>query len=139
MLAIYGQELRNMLTSETLRTKPIPRSSKPGWYGNYARAKAKACTIQENVVIAGGSIVHHLQRYPVAWEKLNTEETKVINCGSHGDRIQNVLNRVENLYLPDKTPVGIIQCGINDIRGGLILTFQHTGLPLLGLSRVGRS
>ena len=109
----------------------IPRS-KLGWYGSHVKAKNKACNLRADVVIVGDSIVHHLQRYPSAWEKIHHmhsdshdgEERKVINCGSRGDRIQNVLYRVEHMYLPDTTTVGIIQCGINDIRGGCDSNFS---------------
>ena len=43
----------------------------------------------------------------------NISNLKAVNCGIRGDRTQNVLWRVENMYLPASVAVGLIHCVIN--------------------------
>ena len=88
---------------------------KLGWYGEYARSTTKAIKSQAKCVIIGDSIVYHLQRFPKVWKKLQALGT--VNCGIRGDLLQNVMWRVERMRLPATTTVGIINCGINNIRG----------------------
>ena len=94
----------------------IPKERKKlGWYGESARHCTNAVKHQAKCIIVGDSIVYHLQRYPSVWEKLKTLGS--VNCGIRGDLLQNVMWRVERMRLPVTTTVGIINCGINNIRG----------------------
>ena len=50
--------------------------------------------------------------YPIVWDH-HLENLNVVNCGICGDHTQNVLWRVEHMYLP--AFAGLIHYGINDI------------------------
>ena len=88
---------------------------KPGWYGEFVKGYRKAIKVQANGVLLGDSIVYHLQRYPNIWNRFR--QRNFINMGIRGDLIQNVLWRIEHMHLPSTTSVGVIHCGINNIRG----------------------
>ena len=88
---------------------------KPTWYGEHVRSYTNISKEQAEVVLLGDSLVANLCRYPVVWDHLSN--LKAVNCGIRGDRTQNVLWRVENMYLPASVGVGLIHCGVNDING----------------------
>ena len=57
----------------------------------------------------------NLARYPDVWDE-HLYPLHTLNCGIGGDRTQNVLWRIENMFLPATTIVDVIHCGINDIQ-----------------------
>ena len=95
--------------------KAESRIKKATWYGEHIRSYTAISKEQAEVVLLGDSIVANLARYPAVWDHL--EKKKAINCGIRGDQTQNVLWRVENMYLPATVAIGIIHCGVNDING----------------------
>ena len=92
------------------------------WFGEHVASYQNAIKKQARVVLVGDSIVANLSRYPAVWARL--EGLKAANCGIRGDRTLNVLWRVERMHLPATTSVGIIHCGINDIRGSCSSAFD---------------
>ena len=59
------------------------------------------------------TLVANMSRYPIVWDH-HLENLNVVNCGIRGDQTQNVLWRVEHMYLPATVSVGLIHCGITD-------------------------
>ena len=94
--------------------RPEPRT-KPSWYGDHIKSYNSAIAEQAEVVLLGDSIVANLARYPRVWD-YHLAPLQSVNCGIGGDRTQNVMWRVERMFLPATVAVGIIQCGINDIQ-----------------------
>ena len=88
---------------------------KPTWHGEHVRSYTNISKEQAEVVLLGDYLVANLCRYPVVWDHLSN--LKAVNCGIRGDRTQNVLRRVDNMYLPASVAVGLIHCGVNDING----------------------
>ena len=95
--------------------RPMPRPTKPTWYGEHARSYQNAIAEQAKVVLLGDSLVANLARYPAVWDN-HLAPLHVVNCGIGGDRTQNVFWRIEKMYLPGTVAVGVIHCGINDIK-----------------------
>ena len=62
----------------------------------------------------GDSIVAALRRYPTAWRNF-TLQYKTVNLGIGGDRIENVLWRINDIVLPKSVRSVIIHCGTNNI------------------------
>ena len=92
---------------------PLERT-KPTWYGEHVRTYRNTITKQAEVVLLGDSLVSNLSRYPNVWDH-HLAPLNAINCGIRGDRKQNVMWRVDHMYLPATVSVGVIHCGINDI------------------------
>ena len=70
-----------------------------------ARSQAKA-------VIIGDSLVANLSRYAEVWNS-NLKPLNVVNCGIGGDGTENVLWRVDKMFLPASVYVGVFLCGTN--------------------------
>ena len=94
--------------------RPVERS-KSTWYGDHRKSFTKTVTEQSKVILVGDSLVANLGRYPTVWDD-HLYPLHAVNCGIGGDRSQNVLWRVEHMFLPVTTNVGVIHCGINDIQ-----------------------
>ena len=83
------------------------------WYSLHRRQVEKIINNQAEAIILGDSLVAGLSRYPDIWDLFKPHN--VINCGIKGDRIENVLWRVDHLYLPDSVKCAIISCGTNNM------------------------
>ena len=66
-----------------------------------------------SAVLLRDSIIAGFLRYPNIWYKFFDENT--INCGVHGDKVQNVLWRAENIPLPQSLEYVVICCGTNNL------------------------
>ena len=66
-----------------------------------------------SAVLLGDSIIAGFLRYPNICYKFFDENTR--NCGVGGDKVQNVLWRVENIPLPQSLEYVIISCGTNNL------------------------
>ena len=96
----------------SITTRPEERS-KIGWYAKHVESCNSISKEKAEVVLLGDSLVANLAHYPVVWEHLS--KLKAVNCGIGGDGTQNVLWRVEKMFLPAKVSVCLIHCGVNDI------------------------
>ena len=95
--------------------RPMSRPTKPTWYGEHARSYQNANAEQTKVVLLRDTLVTNLARYPAVWDH-HLAPLHAVNCGIDGDRTQNVRWRIEKMYLPATIAVGVIHCGINDIK-----------------------
>ena len=88
--------------------------SKRDWYATHRRHLKSIIKNQAKVVLLGDSLVANLSRYPSVWDT-HLSPYNTVNCGIGGDRTQNVLWRVDNMYLPASVSVGVIHCGVNNM------------------------
>ena len=101
----------------TWPARPQERTKPPStWYGRHIKKYNQVSKKQAEVVLLGDSLVANLSRYPSVWDH-HLANFNIVNCGIGGDHTQNVLWRVEHMYLPATVSVGVIHCGINDING----------------------
>ena len=96
--------------------------TKQTWYGDHVRCYNKSVKNQASTVLFGDSIVRNLCRYPDVWRKF--EEQNIVNCGIGGDKVSNILWRIEKTFLSPSVSVGLIHCGINDIIGAPANAFK---------------
>ena len=61
---------------------------------------------------------------PQVWNR-HLAPPNAVNCGIRGDNTQNVMWRIEHMYLPATVSVGVIHCGINDINAAS----SHENVP----------
>ena len=66
------------------------------------------------MVVTGDSIVAGLRRYPTVWRNFILRY-KTINLGIGGDRIENVLWRINDTVLPKSIRSVVIHYGSNNV------------------------
>ena len=66
------------------------------------------------MVVIGNSIVAGLRHYPTVWRNFILQY-KTVNLGIGGDRIENVLWRINDIVLPKSIRSVVIHCGTNNI------------------------
>ena len=94
---------------------PSMRSSKTNWLNFHRRhIVASLITNRFKTIIIGDSIAAGLNRYRSVWTKY-LENLKTLNCGIGGDRVQNVLWRVQNLSVISSLKNVVILCGTNNL------------------------
>ena len=86
---------------------------KGGWYASHTKQMKNIIKNQAKVILLGDSLVANLSRYPSVWDR-HLGPHNVVNCGIGGDHTQNVLWRVDKMYLPASVSVGVIHCGVNN-------------------------
>ena len=65
------------------------------------------------MVVIGDSIVAGLRRYPTVWRNFILQY-KTVNLGIGGDRIENLLWRINDVMLPKSIRSVVIHCGTNN-------------------------
>ena len=101
----FGNEYRNL--------DPKKRS-KSDWIETHYHQKELLRKSHASVVVIGDSIVAGLRRYPTVWRDF-TLQYKTINLGIGGDRIENVLWRINDIVLPKSIRSVVIHCSTNNI------------------------
>ena len=89
------------------------KRSKSGWMETHYHQKELLRKSYASVVI-GDSIVAGLRRYPTAWRDFILQY-KTINLGIGGDRVENVLRRINDIVPPKSIRSVVIHCGTNSI------------------------
>ena len=92
-------------------TYPTGRFYKDNWLRNHRNQAALIKSV--SAILFGDSIITGFLRYPNICYKFFDEST--INCGIRGDKIQNVLSRVEKIPLPQSLEYVVISCGTNNL------------------------
>ena len=92
-------------------TYPTGRFYKDNWLRNHRNQAALIKSV--SAILFGDSIIAGFLRYPNICYKFFDEST--INCGIRGDKIQNVLSRVEKIPLPQSLEYVVISCGTNNL------------------------
>ena len=72
---------------------------KIGWIETYYQQQELLRKSYASVVVISDSIVAGFRRYPTVWRNFILQY-KTVNLGIGGDRIENVLWRINNLVLP---------------------------------------
>ena len=100
------------------------KREKPTWYGDHVCTYRNVISKQAEVVLLGDSLVSNLSRYPQVWNH-HLAPLNAVNCGIRGDNTQNVMWRIDHMYLSATVSVGVIHCGINDINAAS----SHANVP----------
>ena len=90
------------------------KQSKFGWIEMHYYQKELLRKSYASVVVIGDSIVAGLRRYPTVWRNFILQY-KTVNLGIGGDRIKNVLWRINDILLPKSIRSVVIHCGTNNI------------------------
>ena len=90
------------------------KRSKIGWIETHYHQKELLRKSYASVVVIGDSIVAGLRRYPTVWRNFILQY-KTVNLGIGGDRIENVLWRINDIVFPKSIRSIVIRCGTNNI------------------------
>ena len=75
---------------------PVARSGKLGWYEKFKRHNFLLQESPAKVILIGDSLISNLSRYPDVWKNYFSIHN-TLNFGIQGDKIQNILWRLNNL------------------------------------------
>ena len=101
------------LRNDYRNLKPKKRC-KSGWIKTQYHQKELLRKPDAAVVVIGGSIVARPRRYSTVWRNFILRY-KTINLGTVGDRIENVLWRINGVVLPKSISSVVILCGTSNI------------------------
>ena len=87
---------------------------KSGWIESHYYQKELLRKSFASVVVIGDSIVAGLRPYPTVWRNVFLRY-KTINLGIGGDRVENVLWRINDIVLPKSVRSVVMSCGTNNI------------------------
>ena len=88
----------NCLRNDYRNLHPKKRS-KIGWIETHSHQNKLLRKSYASVVVIGDSIVAGFRRYPTVWRNFILQY-KTVNLGIRGDRIENVLWRINDIVLP---------------------------------------
>ena len=110
----YDRELSKCKFLQSQISTPVKRFCKPGWHKLHQQHMS-ALNINRYIqtVLLGDSIIQALSRYKKVWNSFFGKDT--LNCGIRGDKVENLLWRVEKLVFPPATRHIVIHCGTNNI------------------------
>ena len=90
------------------------KRSKSGWMETHYHQKELLRKSYASVVVIGDSIVAGLRRYPTVWRDFILRY-ETINLEIRGDRVENVLWRINDIVLPKSIRSVVIHCGTDNI------------------------
>ena len=99
--------------TETMKIKGVQRN-KIGWSKEHDQITKNLTTSNVTTVIFGDSIIKNLSKYNGKY-KDNWNNINIFNAGIGGDRIENVLYRIESTRLPSIIKEVIIAVGTNNL------------------------
>ena len=102
----------NFLRLQT--STPVGRFCKPGWHKFHQQHMSTLKTDRNiQTVLLGDSLIQELSRYTKVWNSFFGKDT--LNCGIRGDKVENLLRRVEKLEFPPAIRQIVALCGFNNI------------------------
>ena len=110
----YNDFLEYHKYNATIATTPTPRDCRIGWYDKHGDHEKLAKTSEADIAIFCDSIAYGLTRYSNIWHKYFPKQS-ALNFGIPGDRIENILWRVQNIELPTNIKYAIFQGGTNNL------------------------
>ena len=90
------------------------KRSKSGWIETHYHVKELLRKSYASVMVIGDSIIAGFRRYPTVWRDFILPY-KTINLGIGGDRVENVLWRINDIVLPKSIRSVVVHCGTNNI------------------------
>ena len=94
---------------------PVPHNGKVGWYETFSNHAYLAINSQKcRVLLIGDSIIANFRKFSPIFDKHFSKFHPLI-FGIGGDKIQNVLWRINNMSLPPSLQYIFIHCGTNNI------------------------
>ena len=97
-----------------MTTIPSMRSSKTNWLNFHHRHCSSLITNRSKTIIIEDLIAAGLNRYRSVWTKY-LKPLKTLNCGIGGDRVLNILWRVQNLPVISSLKNVVILCRTNNL------------------------
>ena len=110
---IYNRTLHLRKYLETPSTTPKMKLPKQGWIDEHSHYMQQIATNKPSVIIVGDSIVYGFKRYQHVWNNYFGKEA--LNYGIKGDKIENILCRVNQSIIPHHTNTVVIICGTNNL------------------------
>ena len=103
----------NLLRNDYRSLDP-KKQSKSGWVETHYHQKELLRKSHASVLVIGDSIVAGLRRYPTIWRDFILRY-KTINLGNGGDRVENILWRINDIVLSKSIRSVVINYGTNNI------------------------
>ena len=75
---------------------PVPRNGKAGWYKSFQEHNYLLQQSPAKILLIGDSLISNLTRYPDIWKSYFSRHN-ALNFGIPGDKVQNILWRINNL------------------------------------------
>ena len=95
-----------------ITTRPTERPSKANIH--HLHKTILKCSNKAKIALCGASIINGLQRYPDVWDNFFAPLV-AINFGIGGDKVQNILWRIEDMEFPPVEYL-FLHCGTNNMR-----------------------
>ena len=86
---------------------PVARNGKLGWYEKFKEHNFLLQHSSAKILLIGDSLISNLTRYPDIW-KSYFSKYNTLNFGIPGDKIQNILWRINNLNFPKNCSIKYI-------------------------------
>ena len=86
-----------------------------GWYDSHKKQVASLRHSDASVLLIGDSIIAGLQRYRNVWRNYFKHQYESLNFGIGGDKVQDVLWRINDLSLPKSLKYAVVQAGTNNL------------------------
>ena len=109
---MYNSTLHLHKYLETLSTTPKMILSKQGWIEEHSHHMQQITTNKPSVIIIGVSIVYGFSRCQHVWNNYFGKEA--LNCGIRGDKVENILYRINQSIISHHTNAVVIICGTNN-------------------------
>ena len=104
----------NINLSVIMTTIPLARPLKAKWF----QMNREHCFLLNSKsfksILIGDSLMAGLHRYSKIWNNF-FKPIDALNCGIGGDKVQNVLWRVQNLPISSSLKNAVILCGTNNL------------------------
>ena len=95
---------------------PAPRSSKLRWYKKFWEQKFLLNDSAANILLTRDSLISNISRYQDVWSEYFSKHS-TLNVGIPGEKIQNLLWKIENLEFTSNLTWSciFILCGTNNV------------------------
>ena len=98
---------------ETPSTTPKMRLSKQGWIQEHLHHLDQITMNKPSVIIIGDSIIYGFKCYQHVSN--NYFGNKALNCGTRGEKVENILYKINQSIIPHHTITVVIICWTNNL------------------------
>ena len=108
----------NIKLSVIMATIPLALPLKAKWFQMHREHCFHLNSKSFKSILIGDSLMAELHRYSKIWNNF-FKPIDALNCGIGGDKVQNVLRRVQNLSISSSLKNTVILCGTNNLQQDL--------------------